>query len=110
MSKPKLLWNAFGVSLLVFSLACVFWGKEIFASPAGSSIRTSVHVLQLVFGLVLILFAAVMVRVAFQREEEKRFGVKAMLLCLAFAAFGLYVAFGTLDFIGHLRQFFVLLS
>lgn len=106
MSKKKLLWNGFGICLLAFAIACVFWGKEIFASPAGPSVRTVVHILDLVFGALFILFAGVMLRVAFKREDEKKFGFKAMLLCLALAAFALYVTFGTFDFIGNVRWLF----
>lgn len=106
MSKKKLLLNGFGICLLAFAIACVFWGEEIFASPAGASVRTVVRVLDLVFGTCLILFAGVMVYFAFKREDEKKFGFKAMLLCLALAAFALYVTFGTFDFIGNLRWLF----
>lgn len=106
LTKTKPFLNGFAVCLLAFVIACVFWGKEIFASPAGASVRNVVHVLDLVFGLCLILFAGVMLRVAFKREDEKKFGFKAMLLCLALAAFALYVTFGTFDFIGNVRWLF----
>lgn len=106
MTKTKLLLNAFGVCLLAFAIACVFWGKEIFASPAGATVRNVVRILDLVFGLCLILFAGVMVYFAFKREDEEKFGFKAMLLLLALAAFALYVTFGTFDFIGNVRWLF----
>lgn len=103
LTKTKLFLNGFSVCLLAFVIACVFWGKEISASPAGASVRTVVHVLDLVFGLCLILFAGVMVYFAFKREDEEKFGFKAMLLCLVLAAFALYGTFGTFDFIDNLR-------
>lgn len=109
-NNKKLLLRVPALAFLALIIVCVFWGKQIFASPAGPAVQGVFHVVDFILCLFLLPFAGLMVYFAFRREDEEKFGFKSMLLCLAIAGFCLHLAINRFHLVDNLHWLFGLLS
>lgn len=113
MVNKKIIWNAAAIFMGALAMVCIFWGRQILASSAGSFFRSALNIVDLLIALLFLFVSGVLVRIAFTRKDKtdnKKFEIKMTLISLAIAIYAAYIAFDLFHFVDRVRWLFGLLT